>query len=152
VGTLLAFTTVAVSVLIPRYVPPDEVPLTSGLQESIGSVSSQFDNDLKGTASTDIGYSVVSSKEDNQLLIETSESSIEEDIMQKPVIKGIERLTNLLLCHLHYCEESFDIIVCEFNSLRTCLLNCNSKNSPLPPAHLCPLFKLAMVTFFFASS
>lgn len=87
VGTLLAFTTVAVSILIIRYVPPDEVPLTSGLQESIGSVSSQFNNDLKGTASTDIGYSVVSSKEDNQLLIETSESSIEEDIMQKPVIK-----------------------------------------------------------------
>ncbi|KAH7675232.1 Amino acid/polyamine transporter I protein [Dioscorea alata] len=35
VGTLLAFTTVAISILILRYVPPDEVPLTSSNQESI---------------------------------------------------------------------------------------------------------------------
>ncbi|KAF3441211.1 hypothetical protein FNV43_RR15124 [Rhamnella rubrinervis] len=42
VGTLLAFTTVAVSVLILRYVPPDEVPLSSSLQESIESMSLQF--------------------------------------------------------------------------------------------------------------
>jgi cationic amino acid transporter 1 len=34
VGTLLAFTIVAVSILILRYVPPDEVPLPSSLQES----------------------------------------------------------------------------------------------------------------------
>ncbi|XP_030526065.1 cationic amino acid transporter 4, vacuolar-like isoform X1 [Rhodamnia argentea] len=84
VGTLLAFTTVAVSVLILRYVPPDEVPFASGLQESIGSVSSQYNNDLKGTASMDFGYSLVSSKEDDQLF-ETNESSIEDDIMQKQV-------------------------------------------------------------------
>uniref|UniRef100_A0A2N9I1R8 Cationic amino acid transporter C-terminal domain-containing protein n=1 Tax=Fagus sylvatica TaxID=28930 RepID=A0A2N9I1R8_FAGSY len=38
VGTLLAFTTVAVSVLILRYVPPDEVPLPSSLQKSIDSI------------------------------------------------------------------------------------------------------------------
>ncbi|XP_062111820.1 cationic amino acid transporter 4, vacuolar-like isoform X2 [Humulus lupulus] len=42
VGTLLAFTTVAVSVLILRYVPPDEIPLSSSQQESIESVSLQF--------------------------------------------------------------------------------------------------------------
>uniref|UniRef100_J3LR85 Cationic amino acid transporter C-terminal domain-containing protein n=2 Tax=Oryza brachyantha TaxID=4533 RepID=J3LR85_ORYBR len=35
VGTLLAFTIVAVSILILRYVPPDEVPLPSSLQESL---------------------------------------------------------------------------------------------------------------------
>lgn len=110
VGTLLAFTTVAVSVLILRYVPPDEVPLTSGLQESIGSVSSQFNNDLKGTASMDFGYSAVPSNEGDWLLVETSESSIEDDAMQKHVIKGIERLTNLFLCHSHFCKESFVII------------------------------------------
>ena len=41
-GTLLAFTMVAISVLILRYVPPDEVPVPSTLQSSIDSVSSQF--------------------------------------------------------------------------------------------------------------
>lgn len=39
VGTLLAFTMVAISVLILRYVPPVEVPLPSSLQEAIDSVS-----------------------------------------------------------------------------------------------------------------
>uniref|UniRef100_A0A6N2MNE9 Cationic amino acid transporter C-terminal domain-containing protein n=1 Tax=Salix viminalis TaxID=40686 RepID=A0A6N2MNE9_SALVM len=39
VGTLLAFTMVAISVLILRYVPPDEVPFPSSLQEIIDSVS-----------------------------------------------------------------------------------------------------------------
>ncbi|KAL6005189.1 Carnitine O-acetyltransferase mitochondrial [Asimina triloba] len=42
VGTLLAFTIVAVSILILRYVPPDEVPLPSSLQETVDSVSSQY--------------------------------------------------------------------------------------------------------------
>ncbi|KAL3715576.1 hypothetical protein ACJRO7_007328 [Eucalyptus globulus] len=83
VGTLLAFTTVAVSVLILRYVPPDEVPLTSGLQGSIGLVTSQFYNDLRGTASTEIESSVVSSGGDDQPLIETSESSTEDNIKQR---------------------------------------------------------------------
>lgn len=34
VGTLLAFTIVAISILILRYVPPDEVPLPPSMQES----------------------------------------------------------------------------------------------------------------------
>ncbi|KAL7093103.1 hypothetical protein ACP275_11G022400 [Erythranthe tilingii] len=38
-GTLLAYTTVAISVLILRYVPPDEVPFPSEFQEVIDSVS-----------------------------------------------------------------------------------------------------------------
>ncbi|XP_052175303.1 cationic amino acid transporter 2, vacuolar-like [Diospyros lotus] len=42
VGTLLAFTMVAISVLILRYVPPDEVPIPSSLQESIDAVSSRY--------------------------------------------------------------------------------------------------------------
>ncbi|KAH7856265.1 hypothetical protein Vadar_034666 [Vaccinium darrowii] len=35
VGTLLAFTTVAISILILRYVPPEEAPFPSSLQDSI---------------------------------------------------------------------------------------------------------------------
>ncbi|XP_042512292.1 cationic amino acid transporter 2, vacuolar [Macadamia integrifolia] len=42
VGTLLAFTVVAISILILRYVPPNEVPLPSSLQDSINSVSLQY--------------------------------------------------------------------------------------------------------------
>ncbi|KAI4301022.1 hypothetical protein L6164_034341 [Bauhinia variegata] len=42
VGTLLAFTMVAISVLILRYIPPDEVPLPPSLQESIHSVSIRY--------------------------------------------------------------------------------------------------------------
>uniref|UniRef100_A0A1D1YMZ4 Cationic amino acid transporter 2, vacuolar n=1 Tax=Anthurium amnicola TaxID=1678845 RepID=A0A1D1YMZ4_9ARAE len=42
VGTLLAFTIVAVSILILRYVPPDEIPLPLSLQGSIDSISSRY--------------------------------------------------------------------------------------------------------------
>ncbi|TKY46315.1 Cationic amino acid transporter 2 [Spatholobus suberectus] len=42
VGTLLAFTMVAISVLILRYIPPDEVPLPPFLQEPIVSASTQY--------------------------------------------------------------------------------------------------------------
>ncbi|KAL9289773.1 hypothetical protein ACSQ67_024458 [Phaseolus vulgaris] len=38
VGTLLAFTMVAMSVLILRYIPPNEVPLPPSLKDSIASV------------------------------------------------------------------------------------------------------------------
>ncbi|KAJ4978260.1 hypothetical protein NE237_009040 [Protea cynaroides] len=44
VGTLLAFTIVAISILILRYIPPDEVPLPSSLQNSIDSVSLRYSN------------------------------------------------------------------------------------------------------------
>ncbi|XP_057738268.1 cationic amino acid transporter 2, vacuolar-like isoform X2 [Arachis stenosperma] len=40
VGTLLAFTVVAVSVLILRYIPPEDAPLPGSLQEPIISVDS----------------------------------------------------------------------------------------------------------------
>lgn len=46
-GTLLAFTMVAISVLILRYVPPDEVPLPSSLQESIDSVTLKYSRDTR---------------------------------------------------------------------------------------------------------
>jgi solute carrier family 7 (cationic amino acid transporter), member 1 len=54
VGTLLAFTMVAISVLILRYVPPDEVPFPSSLQDTIDSVSLQYSGssqDIKGDKS-----------------------------------------------------------------------------------------------------
>ncbi|KAL3632671.1 Carnitine O-acetyltransferase mitochondrial [Castilleja foliolosa] len=42
VGTLLAFTMVAISVLILRYVPPDEVPLPPSYREAIDSVALRY--------------------------------------------------------------------------------------------------------------
>ncbi|KAK4481823.1 hypothetical protein RD792_012734 [Penstemon davidsonii] len=42
VGTLLAFTMVAISVLVLRYIPPDVVPLPSSFQEAIDSVSLRY--------------------------------------------------------------------------------------------------------------
>ncbi|KAD7479771.1 hypothetical protein E3N88_02907 [Mikania micrantha] len=56
VGTLLAFTMVAISVLILRYVPPDEVPLPSSLQAAIDSVSLRYSNIIK-TEETDVEVS-----------------------------------------------------------------------------------------------
>ncbi|KAF3441210.1 hypothetical protein FNV43_RR15123 [Rhamnella rubrinervis] len=47
VGTLLAFTMVAISVLILRYVPPNEVPMPSSLQETIDSFSLQYGSSKK---------------------------------------------------------------------------------------------------------
>ncbi|VVB01591.1 unnamed protein product [Arabis nemorensis] len=59
VGTLVAFTMVAVSVLILRYVPPDEVPLPSSLQERIRSVPFIY---VEENSSSDVGTSVSSSQ------------------------------------------------------------------------------------------
>jgi len=52
VGTLLAFTTVAVSILILRYVPPDEVPLPSSLQASFRLSHENDEEKLRDT----LGY------------------------------------------------------------------------------------------------
>ncbi|KAG6414351.1 hypothetical protein SASPL_127071 [Salvia splendens] len=57
VGTLLAFTMVAISVLILRYIPPDVVPVPSSFQEAVDSVSSKYsdadDADAKAITSED---------------------------------------------------------------------------------------------------
>lgn len=53
VGTLLAFTIVAVSILILRYVPPDEVPLPSSLQASFRLSQENDEEKLRGTLRDD---------------------------------------------------------------------------------------------------
>ncbi|KAF1883328.1 hypothetical protein Lal_00015121 [Lupinus albus] len=42
VGTLLAFSMVAISVLILRYIPPNKVPLPPSLEDSIATVSMRY--------------------------------------------------------------------------------------------------------------
>ncbi|THU73985.1 hypothetical protein C4D60_Mb04t28590 [Musa balbisiana] len=55
VGTLLAFTIVAISILILRYVPPDEIPLPSSFQESIDSVSIRYSIQNNGEKADSLG-------------------------------------------------------------------------------------------------
>ncbi|KAL1197084.1 Cationic amino acid transporter 3 [Cardamine amara subsp. amara] len=84
VGTLVAFTMVAVSVLILRYVPPDEVlirlepvPLPSSLQERICSLPFQcYEENL----SSHVGTSISSSKQ--PLLCKTDASVVEKQEAQ----------------------------------------------------------------------
>lgn len=46
-GTLLGFTAVAISVLILRYIPPDEVSVPSSLSHSVDSVSWQLSSETQ---------------------------------------------------------------------------------------------------------
>ncbi|KAI3823399.1 hypothetical protein L1987_04834 [Smallanthus sonchifolius] len=53
VGTLLAFTAVAVSILILRYIPPDITIIQSPNTESTDLVSSEFNNDITDICTED---------------------------------------------------------------------------------------------------
>ncbi|KAI7725788.1 hypothetical protein M8C21_013959, partial [Ambrosia artemisiifolia] len=55
VGTLLAFTAVAVSILILRYIPPDITIIQSPNTESTDLVSSEFNNDITDICTEDRG-------------------------------------------------------------------------------------------------
>ncbi|KAF5725739.1 Cationic amino acid transporter 2 isoform 1 [Tripterygium wilfordii] len=89
VGTLLAFTMVAISVLILRYVPPDEVPLPSSLQESIDSVSLRYS---KSSQEINVGKPVVyvgTSKDSTLPLLGRKESAIDHPVSEKQEAQGI---------------------------------------------------------------
>ncbi|XP_070012167.1 cationic amino acid transporter 2, vacuolar-like isoform X3 [Nicotiana sylvestris] len=58
VGTLLAFTMVAISVLILRYVPPDEVPLPSSFQAAIDSMGYQSRIHVWRKQQSDLAFSL----------------------------------------------------------------------------------------------
>lgn len=49
-GTLLAFTMVAISVLILRYIPPNKVPVPPSLQDSIEVVEVVNEDESVGTS------------------------------------------------------------------------------------------------------
>ena len=65
-GTLLAFTMVAISVLILRYVPPDEVPLPSSLQGSIDSASLECGRSGQGSNGEQSKFKVGTSMDDDK--------------------------------------------------------------------------------------
>lgn len=80
VGTLLAFTMVAISVLILRYVPPDVVPLPSSLQESIDAYS-----DAQESSGIISQVSGGSSKDSTQPLLGKKDASIDYPILVEKV-------------------------------------------------------------------
>ncbi|XP_012070384.1 cationic amino acid transporter 4, vacuolar [Jatropha curcas] len=83
VGTLLAFTAVAVSVLILRYVPPDEVPLPSSLHESFGTLSTQS-GDIQEVAILNF-KDYVNHSDNSQHLIDNGGRSIARPLLQKQI-------------------------------------------------------------------
>ncbi|XP_024439840.2 cationic amino acid transporter 2, vacuolar isoform X2 [Populus trichocarpa] len=69
VGTLLAFTMVAISVLILRYVPPNEVPFPSSLQEIIDSVSLRYSTGSPDVTKEKSGFYAGTSMDSNLPLL-----------------------------------------------------------------------------------
>ncbi|PIN08082.1 Amino acid transporter [Handroanthus impetiginosus] len=82
VGTLLAFTMVAVSVLILRYVPPDEVPLPPSFQEAIDSVSMRLSNS-PGNVDLENAKVYAATSEGTVPVIANKDSTIEYPLLEK---------------------------------------------------------------------
>ncbi|KDO66060.1 hypothetical protein CISIN_1g006102mg [Citrus sinensis] len=88
VGTLLAFTMVAISVLILRYVPPDEVPVPSTLQSSIDSVSLQFSQSSLSISGKSLVDDVGTLRETEPLLAKKGGA------VSYPLIKQVQDILN----------------------------------------------------------
>ncbi|XP_074582494.1 cationic amino acid transporter 2, vacuolar-like isoform X2 [Curcuma longa] len=69
VGTLFSFTIVAISILVVRYLPPDEIPLPASLMESIDSVS--------------LRYSIQQKSEKKQRSVENSGINFSENLSEQ---------------------------------------------------------------------
>ncbi|GAB2263751.1 hypothetical protein Droror1_Dr00025885 [Drosera rotundifolia] len=81
VGTLVAFTMVAICVLILRYVPPDEAPVPSSFQEYVDAVSVQY----AGLSPTKLG----TVKDDTLPLIDKSAAvTVDFPLILKQVVQG----------------------------------------------------------------
>ena len=87
-GTLLAFTTVAVSVLILRYVPPDEVPLPSSLQKSIDSMSSRCGDDIQEIDSNSLKDLAGSCQSNSQYLHDKGDAVLGYPLIENGVAQG----------------------------------------------------------------
>jgi len=74
VGTLLAFTMVAMSVLILRYIPPNEVPLAPSLKDSIASVLKRYS---LSSSDTNVGDVEANTSEHRKPLIVKEDVSID---------------------------------------------------------------------------
>ncbi|KAK7860957.1 cationic amino acid transporter 2 [Quercus suber] len=88
VGTLLAFTMVAISVLILRYVPPDEVPLPSSLQGSIDSVSLEYGRSGQGSNGEQSKVKFGTSMDDDKPLLVKEDASGDYPLTAKHLFLG----------------------------------------------------------------
>uniref|UniRef100_A0A7N1A6W2 Cationic amino acid transporter C-terminal domain-containing protein n=1 Tax=Kalanchoe fedtschenkoi TaxID=63787 RepID=A0A7N1A6W2_KALFE len=89
VGTLLAFTMVAISVLILRYVPPDEVPLPPAFHGSIDSVPYQLpcsSNKILGDNSSE---SISSAKDAAPLLLDKAVPTVGFPLLDQKIAQVI---------------------------------------------------------------
>ncbi|KAE9590217.1 hypothetical protein Lal_00027887 [Lupinus albus] len=87
VGTLLAFTVVAISVLILRYIPPDEVPLPPSIQESIDPVSTSYIWSSLEMDEKDTAANVGTSRNQKTLVIE-DDVSVDDPLTAKDPSSG----------------------------------------------------------------
>lgn len=85
-GTLLAFTTVAVSVLIIRYVPPNEVPVPASLLTSVDPLLNQSGSDIE--EETTMSPVDLASYFDNSDLHDKPDIRLEHPLIIKEVTKG----------------------------------------------------------------
>ncbi|KAB2005296.1 hypothetical protein ES319_D11G260000v1 [Gossypium barbadense] len=86
VGTLLAFTVVAISILILRYSPPEEVPLPSSLQQFIDSVRKQLDDDSQSMERKEFNDADIVEQRPSQS--EYGEASIQYPLIEKQFCEG----------------------------------------------------------------
>ncbi|XP_026417996.1 cationic amino acid transporter 2, vacuolar-like [Papaver somniferum] len=91
VGTLLAFTIVAISILILRYVPPDEVPLSSSLHETFDSVSTRYSYTTPEIDGSNTKDPVISTKSSKYFQPE-AETSIGYPLIVKDINYGHDKL------------------------------------------------------------
>lgn len=95
-GTLLAFTIVAICVLILRYIPPNEVPLPPSIQDSITSVSTGYS---LSSAESNVEYAEAYAgiSEDSKPLVVKEDVSIRYPLIAKHLGIGYCELYFLLL-------------------------------------------------------
>lgn len=87
IGTLLAFTMVAISVLILRYIPPDEVPLPPSLEDSIATMAMRYS---LSNAEKNVGYAEanVGTSKDIEPLVVKEDVSINYPLIAKHLAIG----------------------------------------------------------------
>lgn len=117
-GTLLAFTIVAISILILRYIPPDQVPLPPSLQESLDIVS-------LGHSSSAKEINVTTPKDNIRQLRGSDEASLVYPLITRDPNKGSCNLTAFISyfkgCMLH-ANHSLKLLndVCVLTIAKVC--------------------------------